>query len=260
MPKRAYQKPLGYPGDYRVMLYYYANELEGDTVYDQVIHKYFVDHPLSAGVRTRSAFVVDIMKEEIGKAEAASMAGDEFRVASLGCGPAREVPAFTAIDQPRRAKVSWTLIDQEDEALSIAFQDGRKAISTANTGDRLQCLNMSFVQILADPHLMPLSDKQHLIFSTGLFDYLSERRSQSLIAGLYDLLAPGGLLAIANAARPNQYFWSPEFVLDWTLLYRTEREMLRLGDTLPPEAERKVAIESGKAYYFLLVRKPVQSR
>jgi hypothetical protein len=51
--RRAYTKPLGYPGDYKVMLYYYANTFEGESVFAKVLHKFAVEHPLSNGVRTR---------------------------------------------------------------------------------------------------------------------------------------------------------------------------------------------------------------
>ena len=38
---------------------------------------------------------------------------------------------------------------------------------------------------------------------------------------------PSGLLAIGNALAPNHWFWTTEFISDWTLLYRTREEMLR---------------------------------
>jgi hypothetical protein len=43
--------------------------------------------------------------------------------------------------------------------------------------------------------------------------------------------------------------------MDWTMLYRTRDEMLRLAGLLPENAEVSVVLEPGGAYYFLLVRK-----
>jgi hypothetical protein len=63
-------------------------------------------------------------------------------------------------------------------------------------------------------------------------------------------------LVIGNALGPNNYFWSPELILDWTLLYRSKAEMLRLAAQVPPGAHSEVAVEPGEAYYFLQVRKP----
>jgi extracellular factor (EF) 3-hydroxypalmitic acid methyl ester biosynthesis protein len=252
---RAYTKPLGYAGDYKVMQYYYNNALEGESVFAQVFHKFGVEHPLSAGVRTRKDYVVRLMEEEhrryLGRGEAEPV----FRVASLGCGPAREVSDFIARRKGWPGQVAWTLIDQEDEALSIAYNDSHRQLQATGADGVLQCLHLSFVQIIRDPSLLPIESGQHFIFATGLFDYLGEAVAQVLVRTLFDQLAVGGLIALGNALGPNDHFWSPEFILDWTMLYRTREEMLRLGQRLPETAEVSVEIEPGNAYYFLLIRK-----
>jgi hypothetical protein len=252
---RAYTKPLGYAGDYQVMRYYYNDALEGDSVFAQVFHKFGVEHPLSAGVRTRKGFVVRLMEEEHDRYLARGEAEPVFRVASLGCGPAREVSDFIAQRKGWPGQVAWTLIDQEDEALSIAYNDSHCQLMATGADGALQCLHLSFVQIIRDPSLLPIERGQHFIFATGLFDYLGEAVAQVLIRTLFDQLAVGGLIALGNAMGPNDHFWSPEFILDWTMLYRTREEMLRLGRLLPETAEVNVEIEPGNAYYFLLIRK-----
>ena len=254
MVHRSYTKPLGYPGDYRVMMYYYDNKLEGGSVFAQVFHKLFIEHPLSNGVRTRCDFVVGLMQKEHDRVIATNQGGT-FRVTSLGCGPARESAEYIAQRRDWSGDAIWTLIDQEDQTLSVAYNDCHREIAKAGARGRIQCLNVSFSQVLDDPTLVPLSDPQDLIFSVGLFDYLREVRAQELIGGLYDRLAPGGLLTVGNAAGPNEYSWSPEFILDWTLIYRTRDEMLRLTQNLPKGAEIDVVLEPGQAYYFLLIRK-----
>ncbi|OYW02290.1 MAG: hypothetical protein B7Z61_11740 [Acidobacteria bacterium 37-71-11] len=253
--QRAYTKPLGYAGDYKVMQYYYNNALEGDSVFAQVFHKLGVEHPLSAGVRTRKDYVVRLMEEEHARYLARGEADPVFRVASLGCGPAREVSDFIARRKGWPGHVAWTLIDQEDEALSIAYNDSHRQLQATGADGSLQCLHLSFVQIMRDPSLLPIESGQHFIFATGLFDYLGEAVAQVLVRTLFDQLAVGGLVVLGNALGPNDHFWSPEFILDWTMLYRTREEMLRLGQRLPETAEVSVEIEPGKAYYFLLIRK-----
>jgi hypothetical protein len=116
-------------------------------------------------------------------------------------------------------------------------------------------LNLSFVQLLSDGVPLQEPSSQHFIFSTGLFDYVRESRAQTLIRTLYDLLADGGLLAVGNAVAPNEFFWSTEFLVDWTLLFRTEEEMMRLAALLPDSATREVVREKSGGYHFLLVRK-----
>lgn len=252
---RAYTKPLGYSGDYQVMLYYYNNALEGDSVFARIFHKFAVEHPLSSGVRTRKDFVVEMMEKEHEHYLALEETDPVFRVSSLGCGPAREVSDFIGRYKGWRGQVVFTLIDQEDEALSIAFHQSQRQIQATGANAAIQCLNLSFIQVLRDPSLVPIEHSQHFIFATGLFDYLRESTAQILIRALYEQLAPGGLLAMGNAVGPNDHFWPPEFMLDWTMLYRTREEMRRLGELLPETAEVDVVLEPGGAYYFLVARK-----
>lgn len=254
MIRRSYGKPLGYPGDYQVMIYYYDDAFEGDSVFARVFHKFFVEHPLSNGVRTRKDYVVGLMGEELDRVRAA---GERpYAVASLGCGPAREVSDFVARRVSWPGEIRWTLIDQEEETLSVAYRIAQRGIAATGGQGTLHCLNLSFAQLLQEPALMRTLEAQDFIYSTGLFDYLRESRAQALISALFERLAPGGLIAIGNALAPNEWFWSPEMVLDWTLLYRTREQMLRLADPVAAVAEIEVVVEPGGAYYFLLIRKP----
>ncbi|HOC43928.1 MAG TPA: class I SAM-dependent methyltransferase family protein [Thermoanaerobaculales bacterium] len=253
---RAYTKPLGYAGDYHVMLWFYANEFEGKTALGKVIHKFYVDrHPMGRGVRTRKDFIVDLMYKEHERFLSTTPSENVFRVVSLGCGPAREVSDFVSRHRTWNGTIAWTLIDQEEEALSVAYRDSRREIGRWGSGARLNLLNLSFVQLLSEG--VPLQDpgSQHLIFSAGFFDYLREGRAQTLLKGLFDLLAPGGMLAIGNAVAPNEFFWNMEFLVDWTLYYRSRQEMLGLASLLPDTAEREVLVEPSGGYHFLLVRK-----
>jgi hypothetical protein len=253
---RAYNKPLGYPGDYQVMLYYYANAFEGDSVFAKVLHKFAVEHPLSNGVRTRKDLMVEMMDREHQRVIDRDGEDAEFRVANLGCGPAREVSDYIAHRRNWPGRAIWTLIDQEERALSVAYRSSQAQISDNRSAGELFLLNLSFVQLLSEGVPLQEPGTQDFVFSTGLFDYIRETRAQSLIRALYELVADGGMLTIGNACAPQDMFWSAEFLVDWTILYRTRDEVLRLADLLPDTAEVDVVLEPGEAYYFLTVRKP----
>ncbi len=257
MVRRSYHKPLGYPGDYRVMLFYYQNTFEGESVFAKVFHKFFVEHPLSNGVRTRCDFVVEQICDHQSYLREKGLLPENYRVASFGSGPAREVQSYHVDAKHWATGVSWTLIDQEDQALSTAYRDIRKQVPDDSTLVDLNCFNISFAQLLDEPALIPLTEKQHFIFSTGLFDYLRRPMAQELIHALYARLAPGGVIAIGNAINPNNHFWSPEFILDWTLLYRTAEQMRELARDLDRSAKIEVLTEPGNAYYFLIIQKTV---
>lgn len=258
MVDRSYNKPLGYPGDYQVMLYYYENAFEGDSVFAKVFHKFFVEHPLSNGVVTRSQYVVDLILSELNAKESRASSEQPYRILSIGCGPAHEAKLIYANDVPGR--LEWLLIDQEEEALDVAFQNAKRNIAQANRTDGCRLFNTSFTKLINSPAEVLPEEPQDFIFCTGLFDYLRVDKASSLLSALYDWLAPGGVVAIGNALAPNTHFWSPEFVLDWTLIYRTEDDMRQIATKLPDSADVDVTIEPGNAYYFLIVQKPLDAK
>ena len=248
---RTWNKPLGYAGDYHVMEYYYRDDFEGDTAFDQLMHKLFVQNPMAQGVVSRAHFVVDLLDSEHERMAAAGTS--EFAVANLGCGPGREIQMW-ADDKPHRGPVTWTLIDQEEEALALAYQIGHEAVREARRPGELKLLHLSFSKLLRHPEAFNFSE-QNFIFSSGLFDYLRLERAQVIAKALYDRLVPGGLLAIGNAIGPNTSLWPPEFVADWPILYRSRNEIEGMAALLPESAEVDIVVEPGQAYYFLLVRK-----
>jgi SAM-dependent methyltransferase len=252
---RSYTKPLGYPGDYQIMEYYYKNSFEGKNVFAKIFHKLFVEHPLSTGVCTRKDFIVQLLVKEHERFINQNKIFPIYRVTNLGCGPARDIIDFIQHKRHWAGEIELTLIDQENEALKLAYNNCAQEISRWRSPAVLKGFNISFTQLLQDPEFLPIVDLQHFIFSTGLFDYLGDSHAQELVKWFYDRLEKEGLLAIANAAGPNNHFWSPEFILDWTLRYRNKNEMMCLANKLPSSADVKVVFEPTEAYYFLLVRK-----
>jgi SAM-dependent methyltransferase len=219
------------------------------------MHKLHMEHPLAVGVRARKDFMVEMIEREHEKIIEEQGTKAELRVVSLGCGPARETSDFVARNKNWPGRVIWTLIDQEEKALSVAYRTSQREITKNRSNCSLSLLNLSFMQMLSEGLPLRQPGSQNFIFSTGLFDYVRESRAHSLLQGMYDLLAPGGMLAIGNAMAPNEHFWAPEFMGDWTMLYRTEEEMLRLASKLPEGAEIEVVKEPAGAYYFLLVKR-----
>ena len=250
---RSYHKPLGYAGDFSVMLHIYNNRFEGATAFAQVFHKLACEEPLSAGVRTRKDLVKRVTAEEHARARAA---GHVLRALSLGCGPAREVVEYLAEGDAAPEGVHWTLIDQEEKALSVAYHDVLRGIDQRQANCTVQCLYLSFEQLIRDP-LAVRGEPQDLIYCVGMFDYLNRRRAQALLTALYERLSSGGLLVIGNAFGPNMHFWMSEFAVDWTLIFRDRDELRQLAESaVSAGATLDIQREASEAYDFLLLRKP----
>jgi hypothetical protein len=97
---------------------------------------------------------------------------------------------------------------------------------------------------------------QDLIYSVGLLDYLTSRRAQSVVHRLYQTLAPGGLLIIGNMNDgPMSTEWPTEYITDWHVYYRGDREMLEWAKGLP-NVEPYTQTEETGGVRLLYIRKP----
>jgi len=224
---RSYSKPLGYPGDYEVMNQVYDGQRRGATIYEMLLHRVGLD--VADCIRTRMEVVRDMIAKVVQERGGARVA----RMASLGSGPAREVELFLAGGGLKDAHADFTLIDQEQAALNHALEKTYPHVLKSQGHARVQCLNISFTDVLRGGGGLAQLPPQDLIYSVGLLDYLADRRARALVRRLYDQLAPGGMLIIGNMNEtPLSNLWPMEFIVDWSLYYRTDAEMIAWADGL----------------------------
>src|SRR3954451_16142493 len=217
---RSYLKPLGYPGDFEMMNQVYDWQRVGTTPYDMLMHRLGLD--VAECIRTR----MEVVASQIGDL-ARDAENRPIRVTSLGSGPAREVELFLKSRGAQDSRAEFTLIDQEGEALKHAHRATYPYVLRSNGHMRVHGLNISFTDILRPANTFALLPPQDLIYSVGLLDYVSTHRAKALTQKMYELLAPGGRLVIGNmnvCAMSN--YWPMEYIVDWSLHYRDEPEML----------------------------------
>ncbi len=219
------------------------------------MHKVSLQHPLCAGVRGRKDLVVELIAGEHRRIVESSGEESDFRIVSLGCGPAREASEYIAKVKGWPGRMAWTLIDPE-EGVERSLQGKPEGDQQVGLSVDLHLLNLAFGQMLTEGLPLREPGSQHFIYAAGVFDYLKKFSAQKLIGAMYDLLAPGGLIAVGNAVAPNDFFWSAEMLTDWSLIYRNEEEMRELTRKLPESTEIEVVKEPNGAFFFLLVRKP----
>lgn len=253
--RRAVDKPLGYPGDYETMNFIYRNGLEGGSAFAKVFHKYGTDEPLAAGARTRKEFIKGTMREEHQRVLSERGQDAEFRVTGLGCGPALEVEEYIRERKAWPGSAQWALVDQEEAALSIAYAGAYRALTQSGCAGAVRCFYLSFQQMIAEPTILSDSGPQDMIYAAGFFDYLPQKIAQALVYSLVERLAPGGTLLVGNAIGPNRHFWFCEFILDWTLIYRTKEEMEDLGKYVRDQVDQEIFADSLGVYHLLQLRK-----
>ena len=246
--RRSYEKPLGYPGDYQIMNQVYDWQRVGTTLYDKLQHRLGLE--IAACVASRAELVREAMDEEIRREP-----DRVTHVTSLGCGSAREVIGYLD-DGDIGGRANFTLIDQDQGALTYAYEHTYPAVIRHGGQVNVQCLNASFIQLLRTGELFGKLPPQDLIYSVGLVDYFQARRAKNFIAALYEHLTPGGLLIIGNMKDTDiSCFWPMEFICDWTVVYRTADEMRALAEGLPG-AEIDVRDDASERVCMLYVRKP----
>lgn len=251
--RRSFEKPLGYPGDFQIMNYLYDWDWEGETPYGKLLHRLGLE--AARCVCTR----MEIVKDTIAEMALARRGQEETRVISLGCGSAREVQRYLEAPAEDGSKISFTLIDQEPKALEYAYNACHPYLIGDAAPASMQCLNLSFMQIVRDRQALAHLPKQHFIYTVGLIDYLSPKLSSALIAKLYEKLEPGGLLVVGNMSDSiSGCMWTTEFITDWRLIHRSEAEMRALADDLPTKMVWTKTDSTGDVY-LLFIAKPKEA-
>lgn len=244
---QSYMKPFGYPGDFMMMNYIYSGEDAGDTLYGRFLHR--VGCRLSHFIFTRMEYVRACIAKKV-----AEKNGEPVRILSLACGAAEELVSYLATAEGG-GPVHVTLVDQDARALSYAYERAYPHLAGRGDGSTLQCFHTSFTKLLKGGDLEGKVPQQDLIYSIGLLDYLKPRRAKILTESLFDKVAPGGTLVIANLREaPDNYRWFAEMLAEWDLIFRTEEEMAELAAGLAV-TEREIVIDSTRQVYLMTMRK-----
>jgi len=247
--RRALDRPLGYAGDYEMMNMLYRDPDEGETLFGKALNTCFYQEPAALANRNRIAYLGALIRQTI-----ADRPDGRVRIASLGCGPAREIEVLLEQSPELGPRLEIALIDQEVHA--IAHCEHTLAPLAVATGARIQLIHERFQRLLPRGSLSQRLGRCALIYSAGLFDYLEDRTFTRLVSVLFDALVPGGLVAVGNVAAHNPSRWLMEYFAEWFLIHRAPAELLRLAADLRGSATR-MAVDSeptGVNLFLLIAR------
>lgn len=249
--KRAYSKPLGYPGDYEMMNMLYGNHDQGESLFARLVNRYCCQVTAARSVIHRAPYILEKIDHTIDRA---SRHKESVSLTSIGCGPAREIQELIKMN-PMSDPCRVTLIDTEQEALRHCRVKIGELKEATQSRINVCFLNKSIHQLILDPYMLNQLIGQDLIYAMGLFDYLPTHIAKRLLQKLYGLLSEKGELIIGNidSSCDSRYFM--EYVAEWYLLYRTPEEMMRLAEGISVPVRTFVEKDETGAQLYLSITK-----
>ncbi|MDD4269788.1 MAG: class I SAM-dependent methyltransferase [Pirellulales bacterium] len=213
---RAKFKPKGYPGDYAILTAIY-DRLPKSPGIGGYLDLYFLNTQLGRAVPARLRAVREFLIRELGQR------GGEVSVLNVACGPCREYTEDFEIPPAVRPRI--TCLDSDEEALEFARQN--LARRNGATPD-VSCARYNALRMSSAKRNIEAFGRPDVIYSIGLFDYITDRHLVPILKGLRETLAAGGVLYVAfkDADRYDKTVY--QWMVDWFFLQRTERQCLAL--------------------------------
>jgi extracellular factor (EF) 3-hydroxypalmitic acid methyl ester biosynthesis protein len=208
LTRRALEKPRGYAGD-AVMLdlmYGEGPPPEGLSSLGLQLYLWAVRQPACLSARYRRdmlAAAIDEAVEQTGRP----------RILSVACGHLREASRSYAV---RAGGVKEIIaFDQDQLSLDEAARSLGAICTTIQGSVRSLFTGVPFGEF-------------DLIYSAGLYDYLSDRAATMLTRALSNALRPGGRLLLGNFAPELRDIGYMEAIMDWYMTHRSESDMVRI--------------------------------
>ena len=251
---RTFNKPLGYAGDYEMVNMMLRRQPEGGSLFAKILNYAFLETGPVVAHRNRITYLTKMLRQEAGRIAAQ---GRRCRVLNLGCGPAVEVQNFMREDEVADL-CDFVLLDFNEETLEYSRARQEEARSRSGRSTNFRFIQRSVNQLLKQAATGDVDmewESFDIVYCAGLFDYLSQRVCRRLVEIFFKLLKPGGFLVLTNVTPLNPIRNWMEFVLEWNLIYRGDKEMNELVPTTNVPLESNLQRDASGVNIFLEIRK-----
>ncbi len=215
--KRGFEKPRGYPGDYKMLEMVYDDQELSQGI-GKFIDRYGLDVPYSVGIRARK----DSMKEYLYNFINNSTE-EHLSIVNLASGGCRDIRELFKLPIHYKGKAQITCIDQDEDAINFSK---RKLSASAKRN-----IPINFIQgnILRLGELdIGNNNSIDLIYSIGIADYLQDRMLKKIFRDCYNLIKPGGKLVVAYKDKDKHRPLELDWYADWCFIPRNEQELINI--------------------------------
>lgn len=247
--RRTNLKPRGYAGDADMMMMAYKNEYVGESIFGQLMHKHPLETPAAEAVRARRHVVARAIQQT-----RLDRPNDKLRFLSIASGPAMELVDIFETKEDCR-KMECVLLDQDAYAFDFSRESVRGIEQKHGEKLTVSFVNES-VRTMLRRHQNALQiGSFDVIYSMGLFDYLTPFVAQAVLGKMYEMLKPGGTVVVGNfhVGNPTRHYMA--YWMDWVLYHRQESDMFELAASLPGGTP-SLEFDPTGCQMFLSVRKP----
>lgn len=247
--KRAFVKPLGYPGDYGVVNMMLREQHPLRSSFGRIVDDFHLQLGPVQAHRNRIDTLVARLKKKLALARARRTGLD---VMNVGCGPAVELQRLVR-DSDLSNAGRFTLLDFNRETIDYAKEQLETLKLERRRETHLDFRCSSVTDLVRQASRRSAQNTFDVIYCAGLFDYLTDRTCARLIQVFYQMLRKGGLLLITNVHPANPVAGYMALVVEWELRHRDEQHMQALAAGL---GQPRTFLDATGLNVFLEIRKP----
>lgn len=232
-----FQKPHGHAGDFEIIDRLYTAYVTEDPAFHNW-DRFFQSRSAAAAVRNRKHYFQHLVEALVRTAGSAA----SLPILNLASGPGRDIFEFFT-RHPETSSVHFECVDNDADAIAYA-----RTLCSAYL-DRITFEETNALRYDTNTRFT-------LVWSAGLFDYLSDKGFQFLLERLLRLLRDDGELVVGNFSPQNPTRPYMEVVADWHLHYRTADQLIELTKGCGvAEADIRVGSEPEGINLFLHVKR-----
>lgn len=218
--KQGFEKPGGSPCGYEMLEFIYDNKPVSGNAVGTYFDNIFLKSPCAVALRLRKDHLEGLLQKFIQETQLS-----KINILDIACGSSREVKE-SLLDIKTKSFIVFGLLDWDDEALRFS-QEVLMPIVPRNVS--LRFIKEKADDILKKGKIAQIYDKQNLVYSSGLLDYLPDKEAKELIKASFGLLEAGGKLILTHKNREKTFPAIPaDWFCDWHFMQRNKEEVTKL--------------------------------